>query len=223
MRMQEPEKSVDTLIVLMKASLLKQEIYLLSYNMKRVQANKSIAVPMRDSTAVILMERSTTLRANDTEFLESSIDKEPHVGDKSTTSSSFDLQITYNTKLTKANYDNEAEEEASFTPKQQCLRQRWMFGYGIDTVATSSSDVDCVRTCCVGVDGDRCDDRVLSAGRESECASVTRALKMTACRETMTGGNRVMRSSLNGSLKVAMILLRRTISHQTFMESSSLE
>ena len=92
-----------------------------------------------------------------------------------------------------------------------------MFGYGgsVDTVVTSSSDVDCVGACCVGVDGDRCDACVLSAGRESECASVTRALKMTVCRETITGGNRVMRSLLDGSLKVAMILLRTTISHQT--------
>ena len=60
----------------------------------------------------------------DTEFLESSVNKEPHVGDKLTTSSSFDLQITYNTKLIETNYGNEAEEETSFTPKQQCLRQR---------------------------------------------------------------------------------------------------
>ena len=144
----------------------------------------------------------------DAEFLESSVDKEPHahVGDESMTSSSFDLQITYNTKLTEANYGNEAEEETSFSSKQQFLRQRWMFGYGgsVDTVVTSSSDVDCVGACCVGFVGDGC-ACVLSAGRESECASVTRAMKMTAFRETMTEGNRVMRSLLDGSLKVAMI------------------
>jgi hypothetical protein len=46
---------------------------------------------------------------------------------------------------------------------------------------------------------------------------------MTAFRETMTGGNRVMRSLLDGSLQVAMIFLRTTISHQTFRESFSLE
>ena len=118
---------------------------MLSYKMKRVQANKSNRCPEAILDSCDTDAEIDDVTGTDAEFLESSVDKEPHahVGDELTTISSFDLQITYNTKLTEANYGNEAEEETSFSPKQQFLRQRWMFGYGrsVDTVVTSSSDL----------------------------------------------------------------------------------